>query len=1197
MTTSSKDLAAEFNNITGTIAEIRDDYRLPCPNGFVCEGVKQASCDEVRKLFNDTERLGLGDIMAGIWCPRENNTLRNCPIGSYCPDSKKVMPCPSGFFCPHKTAIPEISCPHCEEGAIELVENPLGYYIFYVCLALVLFYVLAFSVFRYWTEQLIKLDKINKRTLDTFKKLDIFDQRDKRMKRIRPTLETLARKMEENKIGTRKVKNDILKIPDSDDPQFHSQALRALFNALDDDDSGTLSYNEFNHLLGMNQVQLQQFIGGMNSRAGLDYDTKVLTRAVFVKNFLPVLEECSHFAPNEDDARELFDEMAKYERENKHKAGSHFEQPEGPQNEGDDDDELVEIRFETFREKDFFHFLSQQQTNDLMKRFRWLRTQQNKNMQNRQQSNSGGGRARRNTLLGGGFTKEHSVRDGLTIGRDEFVKNYPKLLKEVVTTNAARRDSKSGESSGAFDEECETIDITFEDLSLSVEIANTKVYIVDHVTGRLRAKTMTALMGGSGAGKTSLLNALCGRAFYGAVEGKIWINGNIASIEEHKDAVGFVPQDDTVYAELTVKENLIYSGKFRSERGTDILDIEDRADSTLAKLGLARVANTIVGDVTRRGVSGGEKKRVNIGVELMGLPSIIFLDEPTSGLDASSALLVMSSLKKLVDQSGVTVCAVIHQPRKVIFDLFDSLILLSVGGKMCFHGPTDKAKDYFQSRGYHLPVGESVADWLIDISSGQLAPDEDGLLDNQATTRQRKSTMGLMGDGSGKEDLAAAAATGGGGATNLDEEESDVQALRREQLSKGWIEYFDKKNKNITKKSRLMYYSRPEPTDLPSHIIKPTFLDQLGVQLLRAVLVGRRNIFYKFVDTCIIVFVGIFLSLMQGTTVLSEDADPQGIRLKYLVTEDPALVLSNENDKFFEQLFAYSMRANEDFRQYGLKAGVILAVIIGLTATKPMTEKRVEFFRESGSGYDVNAYFLAMNIVTTVEHSAQLVIVGSAAYWLRDSIVGRGSYYASFLMLAWLTVSWALLLSVVVPPKNIFNIVGFFMAFSGLLFSGASPPILYAELYSNPVYGLICGFFSPTRFFTEGLAVSEHRCLPAQSGFTQEPYAVNFPPDKTAFAILGLAENDSTVTTRTCNGWFWYILPCIMVGVTIRIAAGGLIHVVGRSQQAKRSFSAEIKAEIKSNGPKTTTFTFVLYMIVLLASITISTWLLLRQAA
>ena len=105
-------------------------------------------------------------------------------------------------------------------------------------------------------------------------------------------------------------------------------------------------------------------------------------------------------------------------------------------------------------------------------------------------------------------------------------------------------------------------------------------------------------------------------------------------------------------------------------------EIEDLADETLANLGLSRVANSPVGDVNRRGVSGGEKKRVNIGVELMSKPSVLFLDEPTSGLDSSSALLVMESLRNLCDKQGVTVVSVIHQPRKFIFDLFDSLILL-----------------------------------------------------------------------------------------------------------------------------------------------------------------------------------------------------------------------------------------------------------------------------------------------------------------------------------------------------------------------------------------------------------------------------------------------------------------------------------------------------------------------------------------
>ena len=280
--------------------------------------------------------------------------------------------------------------------------------------------------------------------------------------------------------------------------------------------------------------------------------------------------------------------------------------------------------------------------------------------------------------------------------------------------------------------------------------------------------------------------------------------------------------------------------------------------------------------------------------------------------------------------------------------------------------------------------------------------------------------------------------------------------------------------------------------------------------------------------------------------------------------------------------------------RYGLKAGVILAVIVGLTATKPITEKRIEFFREAGSGYDVNAYFLAINIVTTIEHSIQLLLVGATAYWIRDAVSGRASYYVGFLMLAWLTVSWALLLSVVVPPKNIFNIVGFFMAFSGLLFSGASPPVLYVDIYDNPAIGLFCGFFSPTRYFTESLAVSEHRCMPVQSGFTQY-VAPNFPPDSTSFAILGLAQNDSTVGERSCNGWFWYVWPCVMAGFTIRVAAGGLIHIVGRSQQAKKSLFVVIKEELRSPGPKWTTFVFVCYTLILMGLITITSWLILRK--
>ncbi len=125
------------------------------------------------------------------------------------------------------------------------------------------------------------------------------------------------------------------------------------------------------------------------------------------------------------------------------------------------------------------------------------------------------------------------------------------------------------------------------------------------------------------------MNALCGRAYYGKTSGTININGKETNIDTCKDSTGFVPQDDIVYAELTVKENLMFAGKLRLPRGTPLSKIEDLADDVIADLGLTRVSSSIVGDVTRRGISGGEKKRVNIGLELMSKPSILFLDEPT----------------------------------------------------------------------------------------------------------------------------------------------------------------------------------------------------------------------------------------------------------------------------------------------------------------------------------------------------------------------------------------------------------------------------------------------------------------------------------------------------------------------------------------------------------------------------------------
>jgi membrane-associated HD superfamily phosphohydrolase len=164
--------------------------------------------------------------------------------------------------------------------------------------------------------------------------------------------------------------------------------------------------------------------------------------------------------------------------------------------------------------------------------------------------------------------------------------------------------------------------------------------------------------------------------------------------------------------------------------------------------------------------------------------------------------------------------------------------------------------------------------------------------------------------------------------------------------------------------------------------------------------------------------------------------------------------------------------------RYASKLGVLVAVLVGLTASKTLTEKRNEFFREAGSGYNIDAYYCAVNIVSTVEHSIQVIISSMLALWLRNSLAAWYSYYINFLLLAWLCVSWALFFPLVVQPKSVVLVTGFYMVFFSLLFSGSIDPIKYKDIYDNVGVAIFSGLLSPTRYFVEAMAVAESKCLP-----------------------------------------------------------------------------------------------------------------------
>jgi ABC-type multidrug transport system ATPase subunit len=144
--------------------------------------------------------------------------------------------------------------------------------------------------------------------------------------------------------------------------------------------------------------------------------------------------------------------------------------------------------------------------------------------------------------------------------------------------------------------------------------------------------------------------------------GSIYINGVQETIHKYKTISGFVPQDDVMITNLSVKQNLLHSARTRLPASWSQEKIFQVVDETLSVLKLTHIQNSIVGNELQRGISGGERKRVNIGMELVALPSVLFLDEPTTGLDSTTAQELVELLKSITGR-GITIVAVLHQPR------------------------------------------------------------------------------------------------------------------------------------------------------------------------------------------------------------------------------------------------------------------------------------------------------------------------------------------------------------------------------------------------------------------------------------------------------------------------------------------------------------------------------------------------------
>ncbi|KAL3849396.1 hypothetical protein ACJIZ3_011278 [Penstemon smallii] len=225
---------------------------------------------------------------------------------------------------------------------------------------------------------------------------------------------------------------------------------------------------------------------------------------------------------------------------------------------------------------------------------------------------------------------------------------------------------------------------------------------------------MLAMLGPSGSGKTTLLTALGGR-LGGHLAGNITYNNKPFS-NTMKSNIGFVTQDDILYPNLTVTETLVYTALLRLPKTLTEEQKAQHAEAVINQLGLTRCKDSIIGGGLLRGVSGGERKRVSIGQEMLINPGLLFLDEPTSGLDSTTAQRIVSTLWELAN-GGRTIIMTIHQPSSRLFYMFHKVLLLSEGNTMYF-GKGSNALDYFSSIGFAPSVAMNPAEFLLDLANG-----------------------------------------------------------------------------------------------------------------------------------------------------------------------------------------------------------------------------------------------------------------------------------------------------------------------------------------------------------------------------------------------------------------------------------------------------------------------------------------------
>ncbi|QYT06388.1 Half-sized ABC transporter [Trichoderma simmonsii] len=294
---------------------------------------------------------------------------------------------------------------------------------------------------------------------------------------------------------------------------------------------------------------------------------------------------------------------------------------------------------------------------------------------------------------------------------------------DTMETTTAATDTEMNEVENAHLINDTINSFSWTNLEVAVKDRKTKatLTILSDAAGIVNAGEMLAIMGPSGSGKTTLLNALAHRAAAAnaVTTGSILVNGHKISLQQIRHLSSYVEQEDALIGSLTVQETMVFAARLSLPNTISKKDAFKRVDDLIAAFGLRAQADTVVGTPIKKGLSGGQKKRLGVASRLVTNPKIIFLDEPTSGLDSALSLEVCTYIKAIGRKNNLITIASIHQPSSATFQQFDKLYLLS-GGRTCYFGPVSEATAYFAKIGYAIPPETNSADFFLDLINTDL---------------------------------------------------------------------------------------------------------------------------------------------------------------------------------------------------------------------------------------------------------------------------------------------------------------------------------------------------------------------------------------------------------------------------------------------------------------------------------------------